>query len=301
MDAGAEKFYAVRAGKTPGVYMTWPECQEQTAGFKGASYKSFPSREDAEAFVAGKNPPSMATDGTKQEKFYAIAIGKEPGIYTDWDTASVAIKGWKGPKYKKFDTRAEAVEYIRAHGDEAGQKSIAGEVLEPVSKKAKSKSGTDELEIEDDPSILHIYTDGSSLLNGRAGAAAGVGVWFGEGDPRNVSERLTGEPQTNQRAELTAVLRALQKVSVDQDIRIFSDSKYSISCVTEWYVNWKKNGWNTKEGPVKNKDLVEAIRSKIDDRDASGSKTLFQWVKGHKDTWGNVAADQLAVDGAKKK
>ncbi|KAI1135899.1 ribonuclease H-like domain-containing protein [Hypoxylon sp. FL0543] len=116
---------------------------------------------------------------------------------------------------------------------------------------------------------------------------------------RNVSERLQGEVQTNQRAELTAILRALEKVSDSEKIRIFSDSKYSISCVTEWYVNWQKNGWKTQSGPVKNKDLIEAIRAKIDERSEAGTKTYFQWVKGHAENVGNVAADDLAVRGAK--
>ena len=99
---------------------------------------------------------------------------------------------------------------------------------------------------------------------------------------------------------MTAVLRALEKVSTNQKVRIFTDSKYSISCATEWYVNWQKNGWRTKDGPVKNRDLVEAIRAKIDERDDIGTKTYFQWVKGHAGTAGNVAADNLAVEGARR-
>lgn len=336
-DGPTEKFYAVRFGKSPGVYGTWAECQAQIVGFSGAKCtsrahplpppapfdaceadrhlkdKSFLNFDDAEAFVAGENP-STATDGTKQEKFYAVAIGRDPGIYTDWDVAAEAIKGWKGPKYKKFDTRAEAVEYIRTYGNEAGQLSIKDESIEPPAKKSRrsaansSKTGT-----------LHIYTDGSSLSNGRTDAVAGVGVFFGAGDPRyvhpkicgrlcilelmmrysNISERLEGELQTNQRAELTAILRALEQVSDDQDVRIFSDSNYSINCVTKWYINWEKNGWKTQGKVVKNKDLVELIRAKIRDRDALGTNTLFQWIKGHANDAGNVAADQLAVLGAR--
>ncbi|KAH6656733.1 ribonuclease H-like domain-containing protein [Truncatella angustata] len=116
---------------------------------------------------------------------------------------------------------------------------------------------------------------------------------------RNICERLEGELQTNQRAELTAILRAMQKVSVDQDIEIVTDSRYSLSCVTEWYKTWEKNDWQTSgKEEVKNKDLVQAIRAKIEDRDASGTKTLFRWVRGHNVTPGNVEADKLAVGGA---
>ncbi len=117
---------------------------------------------------------------------------------------------------------------------------------------------------------------------------------------RNISERLKGEPQTNQRAELTAVLRALQVTDKKQSVQICTDSKYAISCSVEWYLNWMKNNWNTSKGePVMNQDLVKAIRKVIDARDKTGAKTLFKWVKGHASDAGNVAADMLAVKGAR--
>ncbi|KAI1842747.1 hypothetical protein JX265_005073 [Neoarthrinium moseri] len=289
-DEDVEKFYAVRAGKVPGVYKTWAECQEQISGFKGAQFKKFETQQDAEDFAAGKEPKPNPADPKKPQKFYAVAIGTKPGIYTDWTEAQKAYQGTKGPKYQSFKTREDAIEFMRAHGGEAARKAIEAEV--PVRPTKKSKT------IED--GVLHIYTDGSSLSNGRAGAVAGVGVYFGPHDPRNVSERLQGELQTNQRAELTAFLRAMNQVSVDQHIRIFTDSKYSIDCVTNWYRGWQKNDWMTSQGEsVKNKDLVQAIRSKIEDRELAGSKTMFDWVKGHSVTAGNVEADKLAVAGAK--
>ncbi|OTB04289.1 hypothetical protein M426DRAFT_155714 [Hypoxylon sp. CI-4A] len=258
--------------------------------------KSFLSEEDAQAFVAGKKTSGA---GPGEERYYAVAVGREPGVYTDWDTASLAIKGWKGPKYKRFDTRDDAIEFIRTHGNEAAQEVLSKqEGVEPPKKKKKKTEN--EIVAKDEPDVHHVYTDGSSLANGRAGAVAGVGVWFGPDDKRNISERLQGDVQTNQRAELTAILRALETVPVDEKVLIFSDSKYSISCVTEWYVNWQKNGWKTQAGEVKNKDLVVAIRAKIDERTEAGTKTYFQWVKGHAANAGNHAADDLAVKGAKR-
>ncbi|KAK5635242.1 hypothetical protein RRF57_010954 [Xylaria bambusicola] len=302
MDANAQKYYAVRAGNQPGVYLTWAECQQQTAGFRGASYKSFTSREDAEAFVAGRKT-SAAADG--EEKFYAVAVGRVPGVYTDWDEASLAIVGWKAPKYKKFLTRDEAIEFIRTYGNEEAQAWLLNESVEPPSKRTKKTKTSNDLDgdiVEDEPDVLRIFTDGSSLANGRAGATAGVGVFFGEDDERNVSERLGGEPQTNQRAELTAVLRALELSKKDAKIRIFTDSKYTIDCATNWYRSWEKNDWKKSNGvEVLNQDLVKQIRVLIDKRDKAGFETLFQWVKGHSTNVGNVAADRLAVAGARKR
>ncbi len=106
--------------------------------------------------------------------------------------------------------------------------------------------------------------------------------------------------QTNQRAELTAVLRALQTAGKGQSVQIFTDSKYAISCVTEWYRGWIRNGWKTSlNEEVQNQDLIKAIRRLIDARDKATSKTLFHWVRGHAGNAGNVAADQLAVQGAR--
>ena len=86
-----------------------------------------------------------------------------------------------------------------------------------------------------------------------------------------------------------------------QAVEIRTDSKYSIQCVTEWYMSWVKNGWLTKMGGVvKNSDLVKAIRDRMDARDALGTLTHLQWVKGHASDPGNFGADELARQGAAK-
>ncbi|KAK5143037.1 hypothetical protein LTR04_002031 [Oleoguttula sp. CCFEE 6159] len=150
--------------------------------------------------------------------------------------------------------------------------------------------------------MLRIYTDGSSLGNGQRGAVAGVGVYFGPKDSRNVSEALTGPRQTNNRAELTAISRAIEIAPRDRDIVIFSDSNYAIKCVTEWYKKWRLSGWiSSSRKPVDNKDLVESIVNKIEERiNKYGVQTTFKWLKGHANDPGNVAADELAVQGARE-
>ncbi|WQF81373.1 Putative large ribosomal subunit protein bL9/RNase H1 [Colletotrichum destructivum] len=318
-DKDVQKYYAVRTGARPGIYLTWAECQKQTAGFRGAQYKSFLTREDAQAFVEGKKIPSEEGE-EKPLRFYAVARGIFTGIFMDWGTASLAIAGTKGPKYKKFDTYEDALDFIREWGDEqtiaiAEKEARRNGMTVPSSNKTfvkaeksedtsdsddDSEQSDDILSVEPETKIYtQVYTDGSSLGNGTAGSVAGVGVYFGPNDPRNVSERLEGELQTNQRAELTAILRAFQLSPLTQPIEIVTDSKYSIKCVTEWYENWEKNKWRTStNNEVKNKDLIQAVREEIAKRDAAGTKTNFVWVKGHNSHPGNVAADGLAVAGA---
>lgn len=168
------------------------------------------------------------------------------------------------------------------------------------------------------PGFLQIYTDGSALGNGKKGSIAGVGVFFGPNDKRNVSEALatTSEEQTNQRAELTAAKRALEITPLNKSVQIYTDSKYTIDCVTNWYKGWekrardaekksgKKEEWMNAQGqPVKNADLIRAIRAKMEEREKKGTETDFVWVKGHAgdpNHTGNDAADRLAVAGAQK-
>lgn len=118
---------------------------------------------------------------------------------------------------------------------------------------------------------------------------------------RNVSEPLKGGRQTNQRAELTAILRAIDIAPRHRDVTIVTDSRYAIDCVTVWFINWRRNNWMTRDNkPVENKDLVESILVKIEERNELRVKTVFEWVKGHNKDQGNEEADKLAVNGAQR-
>lgn len=231
---GEERYYAVRSGRIPGVYTTWQECQSMITGFAGAQCKllsmaqlppthtpslsplpprgptvlrwacqltnnpihadkAFPSQEEAALFAAGKNPnPNTAPD-----RFYAVAVGNRPGIYTEWADAQAAYTGVKAPKYRKFDTREAAQEWMATFVQEGPSMTYSGDADAdededdeedfglPSDKKMKNNmqmnlGGPASGELEE------IYTDGSTLSNGQEGAVAGVGVFFGDGDPRFV-------------------------------------------------------------------------------------------------------------------
>lgn len=51
----AKKYYAVRSGRQTGIFESWDECKRQVTGFKGAAFKGFEKREDAEMFMTGQN------------------------------------------------------------------------------------------------------------------------------------------------------------------------------------------------------------------------------------------------------
>ncbi|KAJ5661695.1 Ribosomal protein L9/RNase H1 N-terminal [Penicillium maclennaniae] len=340
------KYYAVKNGFKPGLYYSWNDCLAQITGFKGAIFQSFPSYEEANAFLNGLKMPPSGDSATENTRFYGIQRGRVPGVYTDWSKAQEQIRGFQKPRYRKFSTREEAEDFVKS-GDQPpavgfgevkttivtpgmmsenakdadGVEFVAGDgplpngaedgfdpnvLLDPttgklVYKTTQQKAAT-KTQTAGIPGMLRIYTDGSSLRNGTKLASAGVGVFFGPGDTsRNVSEPLKGARQTNQRAELTAILRAIDIAPRHRDVTIVTDSQYSINCVTVWFTNWKRNNWMTKDKkPVENRDLVEPILARIEERNELKVKTLFEWVKGHNKDPGNEAADQLAVNGAQQ-
>ncbi|KAI0667435.1 hypothetical protein C8Q78DRAFT_930355, partial [Trametes maxima] len=70
---------------------------------------------------------------------------------------------------------------------------------------------------------VEVFTDGSCVKNGLDGASAGSGIWFGDGDARNASERVPYETQTNQVAEIHAITMAGEKVPPFAPLHIVSD------------------------------------------------------------------------------
>lgn len=116
---------------------------------------------------------------------------------------------------------------------------------------------------------MRIYTDGACSHNGKANAKAGYAVWFPDHKDLSFSERLPEtEPQTNNRAELTSILKAVSIAEdagfIDEDLIIYSDSHYSIDCLTKYLPSWVANGWKTKDGnAVKNQDIIKDISNRL--------------------------------------
>jgi ribonuclease HI len=106
----------------------------------------------------------------------------------------------------------------------------------------------------------YVYTDGACIHNGKKYAKAGIGIFFGLGDKRNVSERITGK-QTNNAAELEAILRVFQ--ILEKEIRkgdeyvIMTDSEYAIKCMGSYGYKLALKHWKTDK-PIPNFEKVKA-------------------------------------------
>lgn len=192
----SKKFYAIHVGRDGfrGVVEDWATCESKVSGVRGAVFKSFPTRDEAVVFSevgrggsrAGTGVPSVTPALSKQTRRPRTSLSSlvsnpasasyNPGFYID-----------------KIPGNAEP------HGREAPSSASEPAPHAPPSGSSSVSKRT-----------VVVYTDGACTNNGTKRAKGGVGVFFGPDDELNVSEKLAGETQTNQRAEQTGVLRAMQ-------------------------------------------------------------------------------------------
>jgi len=132
--------------------------------------------------------------------------------------------------------------------------------------------------------IVEVYTDGPLIGISKGKVRAGVGVWFGDDDKRNVSEHLTGKVLTNNRAELQAVVRAMEVVRDDTYLCIYTDSNYVI-------LSYDKGRYLQR----KHTDLWNILYKLREEKRLS---MTFEKVKAHIGVKGNESADRLAKEGA---
>jgi ribonuclease HI len=133
---------------------------------------------------------------------------------------------------------------------------------------------------------VDIFTDGACKGNPGPGGWGAV-LRFGT----HVKELHGGEAgTTNNRMELTAVIRALEALTRPCRVRLHTDSQYVQKGITAWIIDWKRRGWRTADKkPVKNADLWRRL-----DELAAGHQIEWIWVKGHAGHPGNERADALA-------
>jgi ribonuclease HI len=137
---------------------------------------------------------------------------------------------------------------------------------------------------------IEIFTDGACKGNPGKG---GWGALLVYGD--HEKELFGGEAETtNNRMELTAVIRALESLKRPCKVRLHTDSQYVQKGISEWITGWKRRGWRTSDNkPVKNIDLWQEL-----DKLAAVHHVEWLWVKGHAGHDGNERADDLANQGA---
>jgi ribonuclease HI len=143
--------------------------------------------------------------------------------------------------------------------------------------------------MNDKNEYIEIYADGACKGNPGPG---GWGAWLAfDGHEKELcgGELLT----TNNRMELTAVIKALEALKRPSKVKIYTDSVYVQKGITEWIHGWKTRGWRTSDKkPVKNEELWRELDSL-----SQQHKIEWIWVKGHAGDVGNERADALANQG----
>jgi ribonuclease HI len=133
-----------------------------------------------------------------------------------------------------------------------------------------------------------IYTDGACSGNPGPGGGGAI-LRYG----KHEKELSGGEKNTtNNRMELTGVIRALQLLKEPCIVELYSDSKYVIDALEKgWAVGWRKRGWvKGDKTPALNPDLWGTLLDLCDYH-----QVHTHWVKGHAENAYNNRCDELAV------
>jgi ribonuclease HI len=222
---------------------------------------------------------------TQKKKFYGVAKGRVPGVYTTWFGAGGAeaqVRGVQGAQFKGFTTRAEAEEFVKTGFTRKW----------PVKKSAKSPQKRSTPTPNKDHIV--IYTDGGAINNPGPGGY-GVVIQSLDGQQKEISGgyRLT----TNNRMELTACIVGLASLPEKKEtVSVVSDSKYVVDGITKgWAKRWRAKNWmRTKTDRAINPDLWQKLLDLCERHQVD-----FIWVKGHAGHPENERCDQLAVTAAR--
>jgi ribonuclease HI len=270
-------YYAVKVGRIPGVYRTWDECEEQVKGFRNATYKKFNTKSEAERFANVVREPITSSRRLVDNK---RRVGRSPSpvrkSYRVKKTTSIIDNSERGRRIER--SRSKSPSRSRSRSRSRKSKRDHPDVGKPV------MFGQHD---------IIVYTDGSCRGNGKPGAKAGYGVY----SPTHPDITAYGpledwELHTNQRAELLAILVAIQRSPDTAPLQIITDSTYSIKCITEWSIKWEQCNWKVDKC---NLDLVKAIVKAVKKHK---HPIEFTHVKGHSGEFGNEEADRLANMGA---
>jgi ribonuclease HI len=282
-------FYAVRNGHKKGLLTNRLALENSIKDFPNPEYREFNNMPDALNYLSGKDikpknillvDNNLKNDKIKvkeefntKDKFYAVRVGREPGIYKTWKECQSQIMHFPNQQFKKFDTRREAEDFI------------------------KNDTITVDYDNNYDDTVLNVYTDGASYHNGKPDCRASYGVYFGEEDKRNESGLII-EKASNNRGELMGLLRAIELIKEDEETVIHTDSMYGLKCVYDYGIKMKKAGY-PKDTP--NIDIIQKMREILEIK----TNIKFHHLNSHtnktdKHSIGNDKVDKMATEVLKK-
>ena len=283
-------FYAVRNGHKKGLLTNKDAFDKSIKDFPNPEYREFNNMIDAMKYLSGKDIKSkdvklfdnqeknikktkVKDDFNPKDLYYAVRVGRQPGIYKTWKECQEQIIHFPNQQFKKFTTRKEAEDFI------------------------KNDTICIDYDNEYDDSLLNVYTDGASYHNGKPDCKASYGVYFGEKDERNESGLIT-EKASNNRGELMGLLRAIELINENEEAIIHTDSMYGLKCAYDYGIKMKKEGY-PKDIP--NIDIIKKMRELLEIK----TNIKFHHLNSHtnktdKHSIGNDIVDKMATEVLKK-
>ncbi len=231
-----------------------------------------------------------------KKKFYAVVVGRKPGIYTEWfglNGAERQVLKYPKPVFKGFATRQEAEAFMKQGGRSAIRSAFPNASPNPATTRCKRQHAGAAASAAANGQII-IYTDGGCRNNPGPG---GYGVVVRNGHERR---EFSGgyRRTTNNRMELMACIVGLKSLSEPAAVILHSDSKYVVDGISKgWAKKWRANGWKRyNKEPALNADLWDQLLKLCEMH-----RVDFVWVKGHAGIEENERCDQLATQAAIKK
>jgi ribonuclease HI len=231
--------------------------------------------------------------GHLAKKYYVVWNGRETGIFTSWEECKSQVDHFSGAKFKSFPTQEEAETAFNKNINKAVIKSTF--VQKPRNKpKAEKKPALTNEQIFEMSFDMKIFSDGACDPNpGKAGSGIAIykhnkvfELWYGIYEPFG----------TNNSAELQALYQSLlvaqSELKNNMSVAIYSDSEYSIQCITKWAINWERKGWVKSGGKIKNLKLIKNMFALYE---SIKSSVNIYHVNGHVGIEGNELADRMSI------
>ncbi|WP_429970420.1 ribonuclease H family protein [Fructilactobacillus sp. Tb1] len=218
------------------------------------------------------------------KKFYAVRVGKKPGIYTTWNDTKAQVDGYPNARYKSFPTKAAAEQFMQ--GKDSAVKTKSHAVAAP-------KGPTEK------PDII-VFTDGGSRNHGNVAGGhvkstdPAAWAYLIDFHGKQHSDSAGEMGVTNNKMEITALVEALKWLDENNfnnyNIGVVADSRYVLNAIQKgWIQGWKRRGWKRSAGELKNAELW----AQLDQLLAKFPKIQYAWTKGHATNKGNVFVDEL--------
>ena len=229
-----------------------------------------------------------------KKNYYAIARGRNPGIYTSWPEAKAQVDGYPQARYKGFATREEALNWLH---------TMQGTAPPPVRRTAVKEDETSSSPPQAAAPTPHaaalaagevvLYADGGADPNPGPGGYGAVLLDGGERRELSSGFRRT----TNNRMELMGVIAGLESLLEPRRVAVFSDSLYLINAIQKgWARHWRRSSWLKKDQSLReNADLWNRLLKLLERHQVS-----FHWVRGHSGLNENERCDRLASAAARQ-